>query len=1190
MTSPSSPEHQRAIVDYLAARLAKRLADRGGDRHPSPWTPRQNVVCGVLSAAPAPAPLGPTSGYGSLSGSALRPAWREQPSLGLDIRARSSTTTIEIVVGLRFAMYLEEYATLEELRRHAMPDDSSVAGTGSDVVPEPVRETRSLSRAKILASIADESAEKAARRSAKAPGPRRVNVIGAWRRNEIAVDGLLLSIPADESVIELSEPINEAIQGIVRAHYALPTASRRFKTRTRTVPVAALESEESYRAALRAAEDPAFIPTIPVIKVAAFAQALADGTDVLLSVSVMNATIQPERTDEDLAAYDVQLVVKPGNGVAFLPQRLTLAPNDYRYADVSKVPGHGRSCVAMGDSTAVRTETLPQFEQPVVEHRSDHTAPLLWEKLGSQPNPILDSVDEAMVGYASEWARFASGLEEVEVRTLTDREQARFADELRRFRLGRRAMAMDPRLERAFRLANRVFAVANAGSEADRWRFFQIVYLVSHLPDLAAREHADIEFRAELDWADVLWIPTGGGKTEAYLGLVLTALYYDRLRGKDKGTTAWLKFPLRMLSVQQLSRVLRLLVVADQIRRDEAIPGASFELGYLVGGSNTPNGLRWPDGWWPGMAVASALAEGELDSNSIVGRCPYCQADAVGLHADGAAWRLSHVCRACGETLPIQMSDEEIHRYAPSVLVGTIDKLAGFAFFGEFTNFVHGARWRCPVHGFFSFPLGRDQRCLAGDACTLKATDHERLPEWRDPVPALIIQDELHLVREELGTFDAHYEGLLTELQRSTPVALPSKVLAASATIEQFEGQIHQVYGRRARAFPTLGFSRRRSAYLQEQDEVRRIYLGVLPHYRHKADVAALIQSELITAIAELQDTDDAVKRLGIEELDPASLNRLLFDYEVSLAYVNSKPAGDAISDELDALSLAFEAAGSDRIERRVLTGAVRLAELAEPITRIEEETLAVPRAERLRALVGTSVVSHGVDLVRLNCLVMTGLPPTTADYIQASSRSGRARVGLIVTVFDPFSRRERSAYGNFLSTHRFLDRMVEPVPVNKYARFGFERTLPGIAMALLWDAARDPSLSPPAEGIRKTRSFRPWWNAKATELLAVLRNRLERSYRAHVSATADRVLEDELVSAVIERWERFEVPTLRQFDKDNTRELFRSRVLTSFRDIDEPVSFAPEPQSARAYEALSDTRTSSVPYAADAERENTDE
>jgi hypothetical protein len=1187
MTSISNPKHQLAVVDYLAGRLAARLADRGGDRHLSPWTPRQNVVCGVLSAAPAPpASTPPASGDRGPSDSASRSVSHDQPSLGLDIRARASAPAFEVVVGLRFAIYLEEYATLDELRQHAMPDDSS-AGATADGVVEPAEQPRSLAHAKLRDSNAHESPAEASPRLVRARGPRRVNVIGAWRRKEIVVDDLLLSIPADEAVVELSEPIYDAIRRIVSDHYALPTASRKFRTRTRTLPTAALESEESYRAALRGAEDPAFVPTIPVIKVAGFAQTLADGTDVLLSVSAMNATVQPERTDEDLAAYDVQLVVKPGDSVAFLRQRLTLAPNDYRYADVSEVPGHGRSCVALGDSTAVRTETLPRFEQPVVEHRSDHTAPLLWASLGVESNPILDSVDEAMVAYANEWAAFVSGLEETRTRTVSRNEQARFDDELRRFRLGRRAMTIDPRLERAFRLANRVFATANAGLNADRWRFFQIVYLVSHLPDLAAREHEDAELRAELDWADVLWIPTGGGKTEAYLGLVLTALYYDRLRGKDKGTTAWLKFPLRMLSVQQLSRVLRLLVVADQIRRDEEIPGAPFELGYLVGGSNTPNALRWPDGWWPGMAAASALAEGELDPNRIVGRCPYCQADTVGLHADGVTWRLSHVCRACGQTLPIHMSDDEIHRYAPSVLVGTIDKLAGFAFFGEFTNFVHGARWRCPAHGFFSFPMGRDRRCLAGDACSINAADHEQLAEWRDPVPALIIQDELHLVREELGTFDAHYEGLLTELQRSMPTGLPSKILAASATIEQFEGQIHQVYGRRARAFPTLGFSRRRSAYLQEQDEVRRVYLGVLPHYRHKADVAALIQSELITAIAELQDSDDASRGLGIEELDRPTLNRLLFDYEVSLSYVNSKPAGDAISDELDALSLAFEAAGSDPIDRRVLTGAVRLAELAESIARIEEETLATPRAKRLRALVGTSVVSHGVDLVRLNCLVMTGLPATTADYIQASSRSGRARVGLIVTVFDPFSRRERSAYSNFQSTHRFLDRMVEPVPVNKYARFGFERTLPGIAMALLWDAARDPSLSPPIEGIRKTRTFRPWWNAKAPDLLALLKERLERSYRAYVSGTADRVLEDELVSAVLERWERFEVPTLRQFDKDNTRELFRSRVLTSFRDIDEPVSFAPEPQSSRAYEALFDARTSSAFDASNAEREN---
>ena len=137
------------------------------------------------------------------------------------------------------------------------------------------------------------------------------------------------------------------------------------------------------------------------------------------------------------------------------------------------------------------------------------------------------------------------------------------------------------------------FARANANKPYDSWRLFQLSFMVSELPSLAARRRpSDQHLRAELDYADVLWFPTGGGKTEAYLGLIAVAAFYDRLRGKPRGITAWMRFPLRMLSVQQLDRVLRVLVAAEEVRQKEVPDGAPFELGYLVGGGNTPNRLH----------------------------------------------------------------------------------------------------------------------------------------------------------------------------------------------------------------------------------------------------------------------------------------------------------------------------------------------------------------------------------------------------------------------------------------------------------------------------------------------------------------------------------------------------------------------------------------------------------------------
>jgi hypothetical protein len=317
---------------------------------------------------------------------------------------------------------------------------------------------------------------------------------------------------------------------------------------------------------------------------------------------------------------------------------------------------------------------------------------------------------------------------------------------------------------------------------------------------------------------------------------------------------------------------------------------------------------------------------------------------------------------------------------------------------------------------------------------------------------------------------------------------------------------------------------------------------------------------------------DEALEALGIK-LDGSTLAELLFLYEVSLAFVNSKANGDQIADELVRLSEKLESSGGEQIPFKVLTGQVGISELAAAIDHVEQDKVTNVRSGRLQALVGTSVVSHGVDLARLNVMTMAGLPPRVSDYIQATSRSGRTHVGLVVTVFDSFSRRERSTFVNFLSFHRFLDRMVEPAPVNKYARFGADRTLPGIIMGLLWDLCRDETLGAPPQGIRRTRWLSSWWNARALDIRPRLAERLERTYRSFVPGVNERTLEDELAERVLHRWTQVEMPTMERFDADRSVELFRERVLSSFRDVDMPVDFGARPLSEAAFTALTGTK-----------------
>jgi hypothetical protein len=1076
----------------------------------------------------------------------------EPVAIGLDFTVEPDARSgIELRATIAFAIYQPLLPTFEEITGHVRQQTGLLSGGAGSVSG-----------------------------AAPAGGPTRIPVPHAWQRTDVTLENLVLKVPPDGSHVgdELQAQIQSVVNGLIEDHFRRTDAARPF-AQARTVAVSALDTARTWREAINDRVDqdwnPLLVPLRPRIE--AFAEALPDG-GFLVSVSLVNETLVTPGAFQDHTMYDCRIQIRLESG-SLVRQRFNLAPDDYRYFDESEVVGHGRNCVAVESNGGLKSETLPRYVQRVVRPREDHVPRLDWAALASEPANVLLAVEHAMNAYLREWDEFLSTNESVaEVHAASSLERDAFRAEVNRFSLGRSLVSRDhpdcdPRLERAFRLTNQSFAEANAGREHSSWRLFQLVYIVSQLPALAARTHPEeARFTSELDYADVLWFPTGGGKTEAYLGLIVTASFYDRLRGKSRGVTSWLKFPLRMLSVQQLARVLRILVFADEIRQNELDePGASFELGYLVGSGNTPNSLLYQDRWWPGIDNAEQLDEGERKRRRLIATCPFCGSkDGVVLVPRRAEVRLIHQCGDCGRTLPIYMSDDEVYRYQPTVIVSTIDKITGYAHFGDFTSFTRGPAKECPDHGYFSFG-----KCLAGANCARSPREIRSVENWVDPVPSLVVQDELHLVREELGTFDAHMEGLITELQVGGPSGAPSKILAATATIEQYEDQLQQVYGRHPRRFPSPGFERTRSFYTMEVPDVRRVFLGVMPTGggMSKVEASSLVQTHIASAVAHLQDNPD-IARVVISERSRLALNdediaSLLFNYESSLSYVNNRGHGAMIADDLRSLSRLLEETTGDPFQFQVLTGDVPIAELAAAIDRIEDATLAAPRGSRLRGLVGTSVVSHGVDLSRLNVMVMCGMPSTIADYIQATSRSGRTHVGLVVSVSDHFARREASFYVHFDSTHRFLERTVEPVPVNKYARHAVDRTLPAVLMALLWDLARDPTYHGPAEGIRLTRHFQRWWNSRAADLEPILRQRLAQAYRTLVSGIGDPGLEQQLVDRALDRWDNVERPQMSTFDADKTKELFRERVLSSLRDVDEAVEFGAMPTSQRVYESL---------------------
>src|SRR5205085_1041534 len=125
---------------------------------------------------------------------------------------------------------------------------------------------------------------------------------------------------------------------------------------------------------------------------------------------------------------------------------------------------------------------------------------------------------------------------------------------------------------------------------------------------------------------DIVWFATGGGKTETYLGLVITAAIHDRLRGKVTGITAWSRFPLRMLSLQQMQRFADAIASAEMVRRADGIGGDPFSLGFFVGRESTPNSIRPDpeenDPWDPDDEHMPARVK-------VLQRCPFCAGDTI---------------------------------------------------------------------------------------------------------------------------------------------------------------------------------------------------------------------------------------------------------------------------------------------------------------------------------------------------------------------------------------------------------------------------------------------------------------------------------------------------------------------------------------------------------------------------------
>ena len=665
-------------------------------------------------------------------------------------------------------------------------------------------------------------------------------------------------------------------------------------------------------------------------------------------------------------------------------------------------------------------------------------------------------------------------------------------------------VASDPRAEAAFRFMNQamwqqrthsLFAdgVRRWGAAdlsamdvpANRsWRPFQIAFILINLPGLTQLDHPERALGAEAT-ADLLWFPTGGGKTEAYLGLTAYTLAIRRLQGTvaghngEHGVAVLMRYTLRLLTLQQFQRAAALICACEAIRRAALADGdarwgkSPFRIGLWVGRKTTPNSTEDSS-----EAVKRSL--GQYNPGSASGspaqltNCPWCGSPIdpgkdilVESFSAGRGRTLiycGHISGDClfsrrqaqGEGLPVLVVDEEIYRLLPSLLIATVDKFAQMPWRGATQMLFGRVTGLCPRHGFRSPDLeDSDSHPKKGIFPAVRTQPHPRLRP-----PDLIIQDELHLISGPLGAMVGLYETAVDHLAAWEVDGRPvrPKVIASTATIRRAGEQMHALFLRSVAVFPPQGidagdnfFSRR---IVPDAEHPGRRYMGICaPGRRLKA---ALIR----VYVAYLAAAQQLYVKYGAVT-DPWMTLVGYFNSMRELGGMRRLVDDDVRSrlQRMDRHGLAKR--GTPRLEeltsRKNATDIPRLLDRLE--VRFDGSDLSGQGGKGVRrpgatspldVLLATNMVSVGVDVKRLGLMVVANQPKSIAEYIQATSRVGRSFPGLVCTVYNWARPRDLSHYERFAHAHATMYQHVEALSVTPFAPRALDRGLASLLVALM--------------------------------------------------------------------------------------------------------------------------------------------
>ena len=736
--------------------------------------------------------------------------------------------------------------------------------------------------------------------------------------------------------------------------------------------------------------------------------------------------------------------------------------------------GHGCSPAWVDDDSqtvnTITTEAIPSYEiKPIVPNELKSVELKMFDMSDLAKGDITSNLVQLNSEY-EKWINEQEGIAKKELKDEFLKTAMRHIEScracLKRMKEGVELLKSNPKVNRAFKLMNRAMLLqqlhygieirnwivekgnitglekaiipdindqttwqknSDGSLKVGSWRPFQIAFILVNLHSMLDAKHPDRQM------VDLIWFPTGGGKTEAYLGLSAFTIFLRKLKDKtDSGTSVLMRYTLRLLTAQQFQRAAALICACEKIREEskEELGDDRITIGLWVG-ELTPNKRA------DATKTLKKMSQGKEDESPfVVLKCPWCGSQ-MGLikgtrkdeikgykprkvnNHDSVVFKCDNEseCDFSKEDfrLPLIVIDEDIYDCPPTLLIGTVDKFAMLT-------------WKPEARTLFGF-IGKE----------------------RKTPPELIIQDELHLISGPLGSMVGLYETMIEEL--CTANNIKPKIIASSATISRAKEQINSLYGRgveNVNIFPAQCLSAGDSFFAYEEknsdNAPGRLYVGVfasaLPSH---ATAQVRVVSALLQSVKSIPVADE-------KERDP---------YWTAMTYFNSiRELGHAatliradITEYLNSIYIRKKITGTERrfinVDRE-LTSRINSSQITDILEELQKE---YPKEKYpIDVCLATNMISVGVDIPRLGLMTVIGQPKTTSEYIQATSRVGRSKkgLGLVFTIYNCSKPRDRSHFEHFQEYHSKIYSKVEPTSVTPFSPPARERALHAILVGLI--------------------------------------------------------------------------------------------------------------------------------------------